>query len=239
MLYHGYENGLRTLGRQTLLEPIEWTADGWFRTLGGDLSKPLPKPKGGRAGPSGFALSDDFSKNRFGLQWSFHDPAPDEATRAAYEPGALKIKGRGASPADSSPLTCTVGDRAYEAEVSLDLVGEAEAGLLLFYNHKAFVGLGFTPTALKTFEFADELPWMRQAQSVRSLRIRVTNDENVITYHHSSDEGKTWTLHGKRMEVSGLHHNTFGGFLALKVGIYSAGEGEVRLRDFRYRALRA
>jgi xylan 1,4-beta-xylosidase len=239
IVYHGYENGLRTLGRQTLLEPIEWTADGWFRTLGGDLSKPLPKPKGGRAGPSGFALSDDFSKNRFGLQWSFHDPAPDEATRAAYEPGALKIKGRGASPADSSPLTCTVGDRAYEAEVSLDLVGEAEAGLLLFYNHKAFVGLGFTPTALKTFEFADELPWMRQAQSVRSLRIRVTNDENVITYHHSSDEGKTWTLHGKRMEVSGLHHNTFGGFLALKVGIYSAGEGEVRLRDFRYRALRA
>jgi hypothetical protein len=25
MVYHGYENGMRTLGRQTLLEPIEWT----------------------------------------------------------------------------------------------------------------------------------------------------------------------------------------------------------------------
>jgi xylan 1,4-beta-xylosidase len=34
MIYHGYENGLRTLGRQTLLEPIEWTADGWFRARG-------------------------------------------------------------------------------------------------------------------------------------------------------------------------------------------------------------
>jgi xylan 1,4-beta-xylosidase len=238
IVYHGYENGLRTLGRQTLLEPIEWTADGWFRTLGGDLSKPLPKPRGGKAGPSGFALSDDFSADRFGLQWSFHDPAPDEAQRAAYVPGALKISGRGVSPADSSPLTCTVGDRSYEAEVSLDLTGEAEAGLLLFYNHKAFVGLGFTPTALKVWEYADELPWARSAHSARSLRLRITNDENVVTYHYSYDEGKSWKLHGTRMEVSGLHHNTFGGFLALKVGIYCAGKGEVRLRDFRYRALR-
>ena len=29
MVYHGYEHGYRTLGRQALLEPVEWTADGW------------------------------------------------------------------------------------------------------------------------------------------------------------------------------------------------------------------
>ena len=34
MVYHAYENGFYTLGRQTLLEPIEWTADGWFRVGG-------------------------------------------------------------------------------------------------------------------------------------------------------------------------------------------------------------
>ena len=65
MIYHGYENGYRTLGRQSLLEPVEWTDDGWFRALGGDLSRPLPKPKGGRAGPAGHALSDDFKRERF------------------------------------------------------------------------------------------------------------------------------------------------------------------------------
>jgi xylan 1,4-beta-xylosidase len=37
--------------------------------------------------------------------------------------------------------------------------------------------------------------------------------------------------------VSGIHHNVFGGFLSLKVGVYAAGGGTVRLRDFRYRAL--
>jgi xylan 1,4-beta-xylosidase len=39
------------------------------------------------------------------------------------------------------------------------------------------------------------------------------------------------------MEVSGYHHNVFGGFLSLRIALFSAGEGEVRARDFRYRSL--
>jgi xylan 1,4-beta-xylosidase len=236
MVYHGYENDYRTLGRQTLLEPIEWTPDGWFRALGGDLSKPLPKPRGGKAGPSAPGLSDDFSQDRFGVQWSFHDPKPEEAGRAVLDQGSLRLKGRGTSPADSSPLTCLVGDRSYEAEIGLELTGEAEAGILLFYNHKAFVGLGFTPTALKIFEYSEELPWARTTHDARKLRLRVSNIENIITFHYSYDDGRTWIRHGTRMEVSGLHHNVFGGFLSLRIGLYVAGTGEARLRDFRYRA---
>jgi xylan 1,4-beta-xylosidase len=240
MIYHGYENGYRTLGRQTLLEPMEWTADGWFRATGGDLSRPLPKPRGGQAGPAGQALSDDFSKPRFGVQWSFHDPKPDEMTRVRFVGNAgLDIAGRGTSPLDSSPLTCGVGDRSYEAEITLDLVGAAEGGLLLFYNNKAFVGLGFTPAGIKTFQYAEDQAWNRIAHAGRSVRLRLTNNENVVTYHYSFDGGKTWMQHGTRMEVSGIHHNVFGGFLSLKIGIYATGSGSVRMRDFRYRALTA
>lgn len=237
MVYHGYENGYRTLGRQTLLEPMEWTADGWFRAKGGDLSKPLAKPRGGKAGPNGFALSDDFSKDRFGVQWSFHDPAPDEMTRVRFANGGLEIKGKGSTPADSTPLTCGVGDRSYEAEITLDLVGPAEGGLLLYYNPKAFVGVGFTPDTMKTYQYAEEHPWARRPHTVSSVRVRLTNDANVVTFRYSLDGGKTWILHGTRMEVSGIHHNVFGGFLSLKVGVYAAGKGTVRLRDFRYHAL--
>jgi hypothetical protein len=39
------------------------------------------------------------------------------------------------------------------------------------------------------------------------------------------------------MEVSGINHNVFGGFLSLKVGIYSVGKGAIQLRDFQYSAL--
>lgn len=237
IVYHGYENGFRSLGRQTLLEPIEWTADGWFRAKGGDLSRPLPKPAGGKAGPSGAALSDDFAGDRRGIQWSFQEPNANDLSRAAYGPGGLWISGRGSTPADSPPLTCTVGERAYEAEVTIDLEGKSEGGLLLFYNPKAYVGIGFDGSNIKTFAQAEEQPWMRLANNSRSLRLKVTNDHQIATFRYSNDGGQNWRLVDLRMEVSGLNHNVFGGFLALKLGTYSAGTGRIRLRDFRYRAL--
>jgi xylan 1,4-beta-xylosidase len=237
MVYHGYENGFRTLGRQTLLEPIEWTDDGWFRALGGDLSRPLAKPVKGKKGSAGFALSDDFSTDRFGVQWSFHDPQPDEMARVKFGRQGLLLSGAGISPADSSPLTCGVGDRAYRVELTIELSGEAEGGLLLFYNHKAFVGLGFTPDEIRTFQYAQEQTWARQKHSARRMRFRLSNDAHIVTYHYSYDEGRTWTRHDTRMEVSGLNHNVFGDFLSLKIGIYSAGAGSVRLEKFSHRAL--
>ena len=237
MVYHGYENGFRTLGRQTLLEPIAWTDDGWFRATGGELSRPLEKPTQGIVSPAGAALSDDFSHNKFGSQWCFHSPGANEMARIKYGKNRLELSGAGSSPADSSPLTCVVGDRAYQADVSLSLEGDAEAGLLLFYNHKAFVGIGFTPDAIKSFQYAEEQSWARIALKTRNLRLRIINDNQVITYEYSLDNGDSWLRHPTRMEVSGINHNVFGGFLSLRVGIYSAGKGKATLEDFTYRAI--
>jgi xylan 1,4-beta-xylosidase len=237
MIYHGYENGYRTLGRQTLLEPVEWTSDGWFRAKGGTLSKPLPKPKGGKASPSGFALSDDFSVNRFGLQWHFFNPGPDEMQRARYENNSLVIKGKGSSIADCSPLTCIVGDRDYEASVVLDISEGAQGGLTLFYNERAYCGIGFSTKQMFTYNYSQEQGWMRQDIAASTVHVKVTNRSHVVTFHYSLD-GKNWTQHPWQMEMSGYHHNVFGGFLSLTVGIYSAGKGEVRARNFRYRGLK-
>ncbi|EDY81542.1 glycosyl hydrolase, family 43 [Verrucomicrobiia bacterium DG1235] len=236
MVYHGYENGFRTLGRQTLLEPIEWTEDGWFRAKGGDLGQPLPMPKGGEAVPHGFALSDEFSSNKFGVQWSFHDPSPNEMERVSYGSKSLELKGEGSSPVDSSPLTCIAVDRAYRVEVSMELHGEVEGGLFLFYNSKAFVGLGFTGNTVRTYQYAGTEDWANVPLEARKVRVRITNDRNVITYHYSTDNGNSWRLHPTRMEVSGLHHNVFGGFLSLRIGICSFGTGKVKLSQFSYRA---
>ncbi|HET8764979.1 MAG TPA: family 43 glycosylhydrolase [Rhodanobacter sp.] len=237
MVYHGYENGFRTLGRQTLLEPIEWTADGWFRATGGDLSRPLPKPAGGRTGPAGLALSDPCSTSELGVQWSLHAAGPHDLERIRCSAHGMRLAAQGHSPADSAPLTCIPGDRAYEAEVDIELEGDAEAGLLLFYNHQAFVGFGFTPREMKTFEYAAEQPWMRAAMPTQRVRLRLSSIGQVVTFHYSHDGGKSWTQHPMRMEVSGLHHNVFGGFLSLRIGIYCAGQGAAVMHQFRYRAL--
>jgi xylan 1,4-beta-xylosidase len=236
MVYHGYENGFRTLGRQTLLEPIEWTPDGWFRAKGGTLAAPLPKPGGGEAGPAGMALSDDFSRNTLGLQWSFFAPGADEAARVRHDDRGLVLQGKGTTLADCSPLTCIVGDRSYEARVTLQMSGDAQGGLAVFYNERAFAGVGFTASQMRTYNFGQEHDWMRQALDAKRMHVKLTNRENVLTFHYSAD-GQRWTQHPWQMEVSGLHHNVFGGFLSLRIALFSAGQGEVRLRDFVYRGL--
>lgn len=159
--------------------------------------------------------------------------------RVRREAGGLTLAGKGTSPADSSPLTCSVGDRAYQAEVSIDVATGGEGGLLLFYNDKAFVGLGLGADGIRTFEYASEQTWMKRPRPGTRMRIRMSNERNVVTFHYSNDDGATWQLHGLRMEVSRIHYNVFGGFLSLKVGLYSAGGGAARFSRFTYRALSA
>jgi xylan 1,4-beta-xylosidase len=238
MVYHGYENGMRTLGRQTLLEPVEWTRDGWLRAKGGTLSTPLPAPKGGRRSASGFALSDDFAGEKLGLQWSFHAPRTPLAARVRHEPGRLVIRGEGQSLADCSPLTCLVGDRSYEAVVDLDVSGAGHGGLALFYDDRAFAGLGFSTRQSVTYGYGAEQRWMREDLKAPVRHVKVTNRENVVTFHISAD-GREWRQYPWQMEVSGLHHNVFGGFRSLRIALFSAGDGEVAFSNFRYRGLPA
>jgi len=236
MIYHGYENGFRTLGRQTLLEPIEWTDDGWFRATGGTLSTPLAKPRGGRASVSGFPLSDDFSTNKLGVQWSFFNPGPNEMERVSYQHGRLAIRGKGTSVADCSPLTVIVGDRSYEASVVLEISAGAQGGLALFYDQRGFCGIGFSNSQMFTYHYGEEQSWMRQHMTTRVVHIKVTNRSSVATFHYSQD-GTTWTQHPWQMEVSGFHHNVFGGFTSLKVALYCAGDGQITAKNFNYHAL--
>jgi len=236
MVYHGYENGYRTLGRQTLLEPIEWTDDGWFLARGGDLSEPIAKPRGGKAGESGRALSDDFSVNRFGIQWSFYEPGANELERARYERQALAIAGKGKGPEDCSPLVFDCGDHAYEVEVTLEPAAGARGGLLLFYGKRAYCGFGFNGREMFTYTYGREESWIRTPVAGKQFHLRIANDRHIVTMHYSLD-GQAWTRHPWRFEVSGYHHNVFGDFLSLRPALFAAGEGQVRFSAFRYRAL--
>jgi len=235
-VYHGYENGYWTLGRQTLLDRIEWTADGWFRMTGGDLSKPLPKPKGGRAGPHGQPLSDDFSALALGSKWNFFKPAPDERSRARVEGNRLVLKARGKAPSDSSPLLLIAGDQAYRFEADVEIDPGGVAGLILFYDERLYCGLGFDETRFVTHQYGIERGRPANPHG-RKMRIRVTNDRHIVTYDTSGDGGRSWTRFDRGMEVSGYHHNVRGGFLMLRPGLYSAGRGEARFSNFTFRAL--
>jgi len=234
MMYHGYENGFWTLGRQCLLDPIAWTADGWFKATGGDLSRPLRKPRGGQAGPHGLALSDDFSTSKMGVQWAFADPAPGEDKRVRFGDG-LALTARGTAPKDSPPLTFIAGDQAYEVEVDIEITAEGSAGILLFYDKQLYCGLSFNERTFVTHQYGIERGRPANPNG-RKMRIRMRNDRHIVTFHTSPD-GRTWTKFDRQMEVSGYHHNVRGGFMALRPGLFAAGRGEARFRNLTYRAL--
>lgn len=236
MVYHGYENGWRTLGRQVLLEPVRWTADGWLRPLGGTLARALPKPRGGLPSPAGAALSDDFTQDRLGTQWALFAPKGDELDRVRLERGALVLRAKGTSLADCSPLVCTVGDRHYEAEIEFELDAGVQAGMALFYDGRGHLGLGFDGETMFTHQFGEEQAWMRTRAPARRYRIRLRNVEHNVSFDYALDDGP-WVRQDWQREVSGYHHNVFGGFLALRIALFASGRGEVRWRRFRYRAL--
>jgi xylan 1,4-beta-xylosidase len=235
MVYHGYENGFQTLGRQTLLEPIEWTADGWFRATGGDLSKPLRKP-GGKALAHGMPHSDSFERDRLGTLWNLYGSAPSEKSRIMLGNGELTLAAKGKTPADGVVLTQQVGDRSYEVSVDLELSGSALGGLLLFFDDRLFLGMAIDGERMTSYRGGKASYWPEPAPPTRRISMRIVNQEQIVTFYYSVD-GKTWTRHGVRSEVSGYNANTVDNLLSLRPALFGAGEGKVTFRNFRYKAL--
>ncbi len=236
MVYHAYEKGYYNLGRQTLLEPIEWLDDGWFRAAKYDPGRPIPKPVPASAGEHGFAFSGPFTPERMGVQWSFYKGSVTDRDRYRFEDGALVLKAKGTSPSDSSPLWFVTGDRAYEIEVEIEASQEATAGLLLFYNSRMYLGLGFSAARFIQHNYGLDRPGAKPDHVGRTLHIRLRNDHHIVTIHYSVD-GQRWERFDRGFEVSGYHHNVGYDFLSLRPALYAAGSGEVRFRNFRYRAL--
>lgn len=235
-IYHGFENGFWTLGRQTLLDPVEWGSDDWPRMTGGDLSNPILKPIGGQHVPHGLALSDDFRTLKLGSNWNFYKPSATERSRVSVSNGELVLKASGTTPSDSRPLLLIPGDTAYEFECDVEIDPGVNAGLLLFYDEKLYCGLAFNTATLLAPQYG-EMRVRPEPSPGRRMRIRTTNDRHTVTHYTSTDDGVTWRRFERSMDVSGYHHNVRYGFLSLKPGLYAAGKGEARFRDFRFRAL--
>jgi xylan 1,4-beta-xylosidase len=104
LIYHAHETAYYTLGRQMLMEPIEWTADGWWHPVKGKV------PSAGLAAPDlpqvnlRLADSDDFNSPDLGLQWFFTCP-PDftgQSWSLKEKPGSLRIH---TQPGDLGSIT--------------------------------------------------------------------------------------------------------------------------------------
>ncbi len=231
MTVHAYENGYRTLGRQILLLPIEWTPDGWFRVPPNiTAEKAIPVPIPGTTQHQITDPSDDFTSPELGLQWSFWH----EFDRAKFTTGngVLTLRGRGRSLADTSALATTAGGHSYTVQVDVEITPECEAGLLLFYNPLHATGISLDSSGTRVRSPLNSFSSPEQRGATRAT-LRIVNDRQEVDFYFLVP-GKRWRQIQASAEISGKNHNELGGFLSVKPAIYACGSGEAKFRNFRY-----
>jgi len=234
IVFHGYENGHYNMGRQTLLQPVEWTADGWFKTPDGiSTDEPIRKPTA-PASNSTFTLSDDFSGQSLKPHWKFFGAYDPNRFRVADN--TLVIQARGRSVGSCSPLLCIPSDHSYTAEVELFIEGNATGGLVLFYNNGYNSGILADHedilANLRGWQFATEKNVIKN-----HVFLRLKNINNTVDMFYSTD-GTKWNKIENSLDVSAMHHNVLSGFLSLRIGLCSIGHGSVKFKNFIYEPIR-
>lgn len=227
IVYHAYANGYHSLGRQTLIEPLELTEDGWFRT-----KATATPPKAGAQATGGMRLSDDFSSPKLGLQWTFWKEHAPKA--AAISGNALHLKAKGSTPADGRLLLTTAEDKCYEVSATVTTARRLSAGLLLYYNEKAFAGLSSDGQTF-TLYHPDGKTSTAKNTIGRTFAVKLLNQGNRLSVFAAHEGKDDWTRLAEDVDISALNHNNYGGFYALRPALLSAGKGAAEFRSFRYR----
>ncbi len=230
IVYHGYEKGFYNMGRQTMLLPIEWTNDDWYKIPDNIKDDgPIKKPNLA-AYPSNYSLSDRFEGNDLKPQWRFFGEY--DTSRFHLVDKSIVIEAKGNAVGNCSPLLCTPSDHSYTADIELQIEGKAIGGLALFYNNSAYSGI----LADNENILANIHGWQFQTEKNvinKHVFLRLKNINSVVDMYYSTD-GEKWTKIENSLETSGFHHNAFGGFMGIRIGLCSMGDGDVKFKNFIY-----
>lgn len=202
--YHAHETAYYTLGRQFLLEPITWTADGWWRPVGGKVPATSAKAPALAAAPLRLRQSDEFDGQELGLQW-FFTCAPDlsgQAWSLRERRGTLRIR---TQQGDLHALESLPGvfqqrviDKAFtiDTRVTFDGRDGREAAGLHMY-HDPLMNLWLVTTVSNgekriavgkhTLGVREDLWFLPDPRDCPvHLRI-VVSDPETVTFFHSAD----------------------------------------------------
>ena len=176
------------MGRQTLLQPIEWTDDGWYKIpLGMKTDEPIKRPAG-IISKTVFSLSDNFNGRTLQPHWKFFGEW--DTSRFHVVDNGLVLRARGHSVGDCSPLLCIPSDHSYTAQVELTVEGNAVGGLVLFYNSNAYSGI----LADKENVLANLRGWQFPTEKgvlKNHVFLRLRNIDNTVDMYYSID-GEKW-----------------------------------------------
>ena len=216
-----------------MMEPIEWTPDDWF-VVPNNIQTDQPIPKADvLASDRRWGLSDDFSGDELGIQWCFFRDY--EPGRIRVEDNTLHFAAKGNSPSDSAPILVVPSDESYEIQVYYEVDGTASGGLVLFYDQNMYAGLVTDGEKFTIYRRGQPLEAGKNELG-HSGYLKIRNMENTITFYYSPD-GEAWKKIVRSFVTEAYNHTAFGGFISLRAGLVSLGEGSMSYRSFIYRRI--
>ncbi len=206
IVYHAYPNGFHTLGRVTIIEPIEWTEDGWYKSADPSSMTPLF---------CNMDLSDNFRNGQYSWQWA-----------------SWKLSERSPLNPNLNLWLTTAQNKSYCAKVKVN-IRKSSAGMLLFYDEKAFAGVIADNENVTVYVGGGKSVESANIFGKR-FSLRITNRKNKVEIAVRKAFSFKWVVLCSDIDVSGMHHNNLAGFFALRIGLASEAPFPDAFRKFRY-----
>lgn len=223
IIYHAHEPAYYTLGREMLMQPIEWTADGWWRPVGGKVPAVTTAAPDLPVGNEQFAQSDEFNAPALGLQWFFTCP-PDFSGGAwslTEKPGRLRLR---TQPGDLGSLSALpaifqqrVSDRQFSLETKLDFDarhGAEAAGLHLYHDPLMNLWLASTVRdgkkiiAVGKFNLGRRTDlWSAPNPHGRTVHLRIVVDGQEQATFFFGPDGQDWSQVGASVYFGASGHH--------------------------------
>jgi xylan 1,4-beta-xylosidase len=221
--YHAHETAYYSLGRTMLMQPIEWSAEGWWRPVTGKV--PTATASGPDLPTSDFQLaqSDTFDSPELGLQWFFTcDPDfSGEAWSLSERPGYLRIRTQpgtlGSIEALPGIFQQRVIHKAFEFETVLTFSPEVagdSAGLHMY--HDPLMNLWLVSTQCdghaciavgKTRLGEHQDLWSVPHAFGETLHLKIVVDDREHATFFFSQEGEQWQQVGESLYFGASAHH--------------------------------
>ncbi len=226
IIYHAYLQDHLSLGRHVLIEAVEWTDDGWFKTV-----RDSKKEAEIVFHANERIHSDDFSGSDLDLQWQLMGLEPPYDQYRLFD-DELIIEG---SEGGMITLQVNPEERNYEAAFEFAVEGDnVEVGVALYYSDTLHSGIGLRDGQfIRVSNARRRLEANVDATSIRFMKVRLR--DQVASFFYSSD-GESWTKHSRSYEVSGYQHNALGGFSYIRPVLYVKGGGIAKVSAFHFDA---
>lgn len=243
------------LGRETCLQKVEWSADGWLRLANGGHHAQMtwPAPKGLSPHPwPAIPERDHFDSPKLGLSWSsLRNPADESWLNLSERPGWLRLRGRDSQHSlfDQSLVARRAQHFQFTAETCLEFSPEnfmQSAGLICYYDTRTHFYLRVTRDETRGRILGIVLTDDGNYDELAAGEIAVNDWKQIclraeVDFHKlqfsASPDGKSWRNIGPVLDSSKLSDDYGAGlhFTGALVGLCAQDVSGTRaVADFDY-----